>query len=154
MFHEDFALEVLRVAQLHELVRVAGIAVLAAEFAAAVGIDGPVERNALAGAFRDIAARGQIEILDAALGFELGALGGQTGDADELGHAYIFAFYSPYVKRVGGAGSLAGELAFVPAFLRQCERVTNAAARVVRGRKPLSQHPNGIDNLEGPFWRV
>ena len=48
MFGEDFALELQRIAQLHEFVSVAGIAILAAEFAAAIGIDRPAKRHARA----------------------------------------------------------------------------------------------------------
>src|SRR6266403_3646757 len=29
-----------------------------------------------------------------------------------------------------------------------------AAARIARASKPLSQHPNGNNNLEGALWRV
>ena len=55
--------------QLQELVRIAGIAVDAAEFAAAVRIDGPLERHALGSAVQE-AARGKLEVLDGAFGGE------------------------------------------------------------------------------------
>src|ERR1700733_1166687 len=45
MFGVDAALEIQRVAQLHEFMGVTGIAVLTAELAAAVGVDAPLERN-------------------------------------------------------------------------------------------------------------
>ena len=55
---------------------VAGVAILAAEFATAVGIDHPAERHAGAGASRYVLAGGELEVLGAALGFKRGALGG------------------------------------------------------------------------------
>ena len=60
----------------HELVRVAGVAIFAAEFAAAVGIDGPAERHARFGPVQQ-AARGDLEILHGAFGFENLALRSQ-----------------------------------------------------------------------------
>ena len=45
---EDFALEVGRIAELHELVGVARIAVAAGKLAAAVGVDGPGETESAA----------------------------------------------------------------------------------------------------------
>ncbi len=98
VLYVDLALKVLRVAELHEFVRVACVAILAAEFAASIGVDGPVKRHAPAVASGHITARGQIEVFDAPLGFELRTLGGKSGDANELGHTPIFALYSPKVK--------------------------------------------------------
>ena len=97
-FGVDFALELKRIAQLHELVRVAGVAILAPELAAAIGVDGPAERDARAVAARQKRARLQLEIFDAPLGFDSGTCGGEFGDAHEIRHATIFAVYSPAVK--------------------------------------------------------
>jgi hypothetical protein len=57
-------------------VGVAGVAILAAEFAAAVGIDHPAEGHAGAGAARYVFPGGELEVLDAALRFKGRALGG------------------------------------------------------------------------------
>ena len=83
--------------ELHKLVSVAGIAVLAADFAAPVGIDGPAEGHVGFGAVQDTPRR-NFEILHAALGFEQFALGSESGDPHEC-HNIIFAFYSPIGKR-------------------------------------------------------
>ena len=53
---EDPSLKIEGIAQFHELMRVAGIAILAAEFTAAIGIYGPPKRNALAAASGNVAA--------------------------------------------------------------------------------------------------
>ena len=75
MFDEDLALKRFRIVQLHELVGVARIAILAAEFAAAVGIDHPAEGHARTIAARQIFPRGKFEVFGLALGFERGAFG-------------------------------------------------------------------------------
>jgi hypothetical protein len=102
-FRVDEVLKRLR-SELHELVRVAGVAVLAGELAAAVRVDGPAERHALSGAVEETAS-GEVEVFDRALGFEEFAGGGQAGNADEFRqgligeqHTAIFAFYSHPVK--------------------------------------------------------
>src|ERR1035438_7786479 len=66
--------------EFHELVGVAGEAVGATDLAAAVRVDGPTEGHVGFGAVQD-AARRNLEILHAALGFEQWALGGEPGDA-------------------------------------------------------------------------
>ncbi len=58
---EDLPLEGVDGVELHELVRVAGVAIDAAELAAAVGIDGPLERHAAGGAVQE-ATGGQLEV--------------------------------------------------------------------------------------------
>jgi hypothetical protein len=65
----DLGLEFAPVFHPHELVRVARITVLAAELAAAVGIDGPLEGHVGLGAVED-AARADLEVLDLRLGFQ------------------------------------------------------------------------------------
>src|SRR6266700_1683026 len=57
---ENPALELERVAQFHELMRIARIAVLAPELATAIGIDSPAKRQAHADRFRQEAAGLQI----------------------------------------------------------------------------------------------
>jgi hypothetical protein len=94
MFGKDFPLELERIAQLHEFMRVAGVAILATELAAAVRIDHPVKRDARAIASRQEFAAGQIEILDPVFRFEGGAFGGEPSNADEFRHA----LYSPFVR--------------------------------------------------------
>src|SRR5665213_4374395 len=63
----DLALELLRIAQLHELVGVTRVAILAAELTAPVGVDRPAERHTRAIATSQIGAGAQLEILDAPL---------------------------------------------------------------------------------------
>ena len=60
----DLALEVEAVAHFHELMGVARVAVFAGEFAAAIGIDRPLEGNSLAGATIEQRLRGEGEVLD------------------------------------------------------------------------------------------
>src|SRR5579862_7287077 len=98
LLRENLPLELERIAELHEFVRVAGVAILAAELAAPVRIDGPAERHPGARAVSDVGARWEFEILDAALGFDKRAFGGEAGDADEFRHASMFAIYSPIVN--------------------------------------------------------
>ena len=69
MFDEDFGLEVCGVAEFHEFVGVAGVAILTAEFAAAIGIDHPAEGHSWAGAARYVLAGGEFKVFGAALGF-------------------------------------------------------------------------------------
>src|SRR5207302_2176662 len=88
---EDLALEI---GALHKLVGVAGVAILAAELAAAVGVDGPAEGDALAGDAGDVGAGGKLLVLDLPLGFKGRAFGGEFGNPDELAHAPMFAFCS------------------------------------------------------------
>src|SRR5690242_9352454 len=75
---------------------IAGVAVFTAEFAAAVGIDGPLERHGRLGSVKD-ASGGDLEVLNGALGFEQVAGGSKACNAQEC-HATIFAFYSPFCK--------------------------------------------------------
>jgi len=85
LLDEDLLLERVAIAHLHELVGVARIAVLAGKFAAAIGIDRPRERQAVAGgAFGEDRARIQGEVLHVVALAELLAFGGHLGDADEL----------------------------------------------------------------------
>ena len=88
LFGEDFALEQLRVAQFHEFVGVAGIAVFAAIFAAAIRIDGPDVAHP-ARSSPDKAARFKFQIFHLALGFQQVAGSSQAGDADEFGGRII-----------------------------------------------------------------
>ena len=76
VFDVNLLFEVFGLAELHEFVGVAGVAILAAEFAAAIGVDHPAEGHARAGAARYVFAGGELEVFGAALGFERGALGG------------------------------------------------------------------------------
>ena len=99
MFNIDLALEVRAIPQLHELVRIASVAVLAAKFATTIGVDHPAERHPRAGTLREKAARGEIEIFDVALGLYRRAFRGEAGNTNELGHTPSFAIYSPTVKR-------------------------------------------------------
>src|SRR5204863_4595628 len=102
--------------ELHELVGIPGIAVFAADLAAAIRIDGPTEGHIGFGAVQD-APRRNFKILHAALGFEQFALGSESGDPHEC-HRMIFAFYSPFSKGkvwriLTGVGQLrAAHLAF------------------------------------------
>src|SRR5437667_6866942 len=74
--------------------RVAGITVFAAELAAPVRVDGPLERLAWLGAVEN-AARGNFKILHAAFGLEQFALGGQPGNPHECHILYVrFLFAS------------------------------------------------------------
>ena len=85
LLDENLLLEVHAVAHFHELVGVAGIAVFAGEFAAAIGIDGPGEGHANAGAAIQQRADRQGEVFDLVSLAQRFALRGQTGDAYELG---------------------------------------------------------------------
>src|ERR1700733_1734386 len=106
LFRVNLALEKLRIAQFHEFMRVARIAIFTAIFTAAIGIygpDGPHPSRAAS----DEPARFKFQILDLALGFEQVAGSGQARNTDKLGGGIviekhgggtIFAFYSPKVK--------------------------------------------------------
>ena len=82
----DFLLELHAIAHFHELVGVAGVAVAASEFAAAVGIDGPGKRHlTVADAAVQQRLGGKREVFDIvpfAQGF---ALGGEARDANQAG---------------------------------------------------------------------
>ncbi len=60
----DFLLEIHAVSHFHEFVGVAGVTILAGKLAAAVGIDGPGERHAYAGAAVEQGTDGQGEVFD------------------------------------------------------------------------------------------
>ena len=81
--------------EVHEFVRVAGVAVAASELAAAVGVDRPFEGQARFGAVEE-AAGGEFEVLYLALGFQSLAFRGQFRDADQ--HFLMFSFCSLCVK--------------------------------------------------------
>ena len=81
-FREDFVFEFGAVAQFHEFVGVAGVAIAAGELATSVRVDAPGERHAGPGAVEHAAA-GDFEVLDHAFGFQNFALGREAGDADQ-----------------------------------------------------------------------
>ena len=81
----DLLLEIHSVAHFHEFVGVAGITVFAGKLAAAVGIDGPFEGHAHAGAAVEQGTHGQGEVFDFVSLAERFALGCQAGDADQFG---------------------------------------------------------------------
>src|SRR5271169_1533042 len=84
LLHVDLALKVHAVAQLHKLVSVARVAILARELAAAIGIDCPLERHPPGSATIEQRARGQREIfhqMPLADGF---ALRRQLGNSHQL----------------------------------------------------------------------
>ena len=78
----DLILEERGVLHSHELVGVAGVAIFAAEFAAAIRIDGPAERHARPGAIQDAAGL-DFEIPHSRFGFEHGTSGSQPGNAGQ-----------------------------------------------------------------------
>ncbi len=84
----------------HEFVGVARIAIFAAELAAAVGIDAPTERHAGLDPVQH-AARRDFEILNAALGFEQFAGGGELGDSYEC-----HTSFSLFVRLIASAVNL------------------------------------------------
>ncbi len=71
--------------QLHVFVCIPRVAVVAAKFAATVGVHCPGKRHVLGIAVVQDRARGQKEILRAALGVSERGGGGETGDADAFG---------------------------------------------------------------------
>ena len=79
----DFALKVPAVPHLHELVRVTGIAVVAAEFAAAIGVEGPGKRHAPAGLAVQGGARRQAVVLHLRPLAHQGTLGRQARNAHQ-----------------------------------------------------------------------
>src|SRR5689334_550740 len=81
---------------LHEFMGIAGVAVFASKLAPAVGIDGPLERHSGFGAVED-AARGNLEILDGAFGFEQFALRCQARDAGKC-HTRFSSFIRLYAR--------------------------------------------------------
>ena len=97
---EDAGFEILRFAQFHKFVGVAGVTVLAGHFAAAVGIDGPIEGEAGIGDAVDPLAGREVAVGDGALRLEEGRLKRRLRDADELHreNELSFAFSSSVVK--------------------------------------------------------
>ena len=84
LLDKDFLLELISVAHFHEFVGVAGIAVFAGELTAAVGIDGPCEREpAVADAAVQQGTRGQGEVFNVVAFAKRLAFGRKPGDADE-----------------------------------------------------------------------
>ena len=85
LFDEDFPLELDPVAQFHELMRVAGIAVLAGKFASAIRIDGPGKRQ-IALAHHPIKQRSRTEreVLDVVPFAQRLTRSRQTRDANQL----------------------------------------------------------------------
>ncbi len=81
----DLLLEIHAVAHFHELVGVAGVAVFAGKLAAAIGIDGPLEGHAHAGAAVEQGTHGQSEVFDFVSLAEGFGLGRQARDADQFG---------------------------------------------------------------------
>ena len=83
---EYFVLELIGIADLHELVRVARIAVLAGELATAIGIDSPRERKIATrvAAVEDRAHR-QREEFNLMPAIDVLGLTSQLGDADQMG---------------------------------------------------------------------
>jgi len=95
---ENLVLEFRGVAKLHELVGVAGVAILTSELAASVRIDGPAKRKPWIIAARQITAGGELAVFRVDLALQASAFGGHASDADEFGHLAIFAFCSPDVN--------------------------------------------------------
>ena len=84
LLDEDLVFEVF-VGHLHELVRVSGVTIFAGEFASAVGIDRPGERQvALADHAVEQRARVQREILDVVAFADGLSLSRETSDANEF----------------------------------------------------------------------
>src|SRR6185312_2091982 len=95
---------------------IARVAITATEFAAAVRIDGPLERQSGSGSVQNAPAA-DFEILDEALRFQNFALGGQLRDPDQTRwgriaaqHNLIFAVYSPSVKGSFGLGNAPSQI--------------------------------------------
>ena len=120
----DLVFEIRRV-EFHELVSVAGIAVLAADFAAPVGVDGPAEGHVGFGAVQDTPRR-NFEILHAALGFEQFALGSESGDPHECHN-----LSSPFIRLL--ARGLCG-FASLPSLRRLGYTTANCLHPLVGGR--------------------
>ena len=92
MFYVDFPFKIEGVAQLHELVGVAGITVFTAEFAASIRIYSPAKRHVLA--FGQILTCFKLEVFDETLRFQDRALSGKASNRP----LPIFALRSPFVK--------------------------------------------------------
>ncbi len=113
LFYVNLLLKIHAIAHLHELMRVARIAVLAGKLAATIGVDRPSEGHLpLADAAVKEGANRQGEILDLMPLAQRLPLGSEAGNAHEFrtrigeerkrGHRLIFAFYSPMIiSRVG-----------------------------------------------------
>ena len=96
----DLVLEIGRV-QFHEFVGVARVAVFAAEFAAAVRVDGPLERHVGLGAVEN-AARRNLEILAPAAWLRAVRFGQPVGRCPRVPYSYfrlLFAFLQVECKR-------------------------------------------------------
>ena len=102
LLDEDLLLEVHAIAHFHEFVGIAGIAILAGKFAAAVRIDRPFKGHADAGAAIQQGAYGQGEVFDVVSLAERLALGSKAGDTDQfrLGERQEGkrSHYSPFVR--------------------------------------------------------
>jgi hypothetical protein len=81
-FGVDLVFEFGAVAQFHELVGVAGVAIPASEFAPAIGIESPLKRHSGPGPVQHAFAA-DFEILDDPLRFQNLARGGKFGDPDQ-----------------------------------------------------------------------
>jgi hypothetical protein len=79
-FGIDLPLKVLSVPHLHELVRVAGVTILAAELASSVGIDGPGERHTPARFAVECGAAGEGKVLHLGALADPGTFSRQTSD--------------------------------------------------------------------------
>ena len=101
LLHEDLALEICPV-QIHVFVRIARVAVLAAKFASAIGIDRPAEGHALGIAAVQDRARRQQKILRSALGVGQRGRGGEACDAGSFGCLRWRRRWQP--RCPGGAG--------------------------------------------------
>jgi hypothetical protein len=78
----DLFLEIAAI-ELHKFVGISGVAILAAKFAAAIGIDGPVERDAIGIAMIQDGADWDLKIFGAALGVGERGGGGKARDAHQ-----------------------------------------------------------------------
>src|SRR5229473_2858252 len=86
---KDLSLKEIRIPQLHKLMRITRIAVLATEFTPAIRVDGPHEQHPRAGSSTDKPAGFELQILHSLLGFERGTRRSQACNADELGRRVI-----------------------------------------------------------------
>src|SRR5579863_1027370 len=83
VLHIDLRFEALAI-ELHVLVRIAGVAIGAAEFAAAIGVHRPPEGNSLRMALVQDRFDRKEEILRPALAFGAGGGGGEARNADQF----------------------------------------------------------------------
>src|SRR2546428_10117129 len=81
----DLLFEIHPISHFHEFVRVAGMAILASKLAAAVGVDGPGERHADAGAAVEQGTDGQGEIFHLVSLAEGFTVRGEAGNAHQPG---------------------------------------------------------------------